>query len=317
MQKHDGKEIKRTVKASKEVIVSGGTINSPQILLLSGIGPKEELNRVGITQVHELPGVGKNLQNHVSVNIYFQLLKEYEKYDLNWDSVGEYFFNKSGPMASSGMAQLTGRINSKYSNDKSYPDLQIMFNGYNARCSPNGLVDEPTNGTYTPREVSFVPLLLRAKSRGYLTLKSSDPFEYPLIYANYLTNSTDILILLDGIRFVQKLGNAKILKDKYEIVPKNMSYGDCNENYEADSDEFWICAIKYSMEPENHQAGTCKMGPESDEFAVVNSKLQLHGVPNVRVLDASVMPFTVSANLHANIVMIAERGVKFIKETWL
>lgn len=301
----------------KEVIVSGGTINSPQILMLSGIGPKEDLERVGIPQTHELPGVGRNLQNHVSFKVYFQLLKEVEIYDLNWASVSEYFYNRSGPMASSGMAQVTGRINTKYSTDKDYPDLQIMFNGYSARCSPSGAVGEPVDDTHSPREVSFVPLVLRAKSRGYLTLKSNDPFEYPLIYANYLTNDTDILLLLEGIRFVQELGNAKVLKEKYNIIRKNVTYGDCNEKYEDDSDEFWICAIKNGNEPENHQVGTCRMGPATEELAVVNSKLQVHGVQNIRVLDASIMPFTVSANLHANIVMIAERGAKFIKETWL
>lgn len=317
IQNQNGKQIKRQVKIKKEVIVCGGAINSPQILLLSGIGPKVDLDRVGIPQTHQLPGVGKNLHNHVSFSVRFQLLKEKEVYDLNWASVGEYFFNKSGPMASSGMAQLTGRINTKYSKDQNYPDLQIMFDGYNARCSPSGRINEPVKSINTPREVSFVPLLLRAKSRGYLTLKSNNPFEYPLIYANYLTNTSDILILLEGIRFTQKLGSAKYLKEKYRIVPKNVTYGDCNSKYREDSDDFWICAIKYGMEPENHQAGTCKMGPESDEMAVVNAKLQVHGVPNIRVMDASVMPFMVSANPHANVVMIAERGVKFVKNAWL
>lgn len=317
VQNHNGKEIKRTVTIKKEVIVAGGAINSPQILMLSGIGPKDDLERVGISQVHELEGVGKNLHNHVSFSVRFQLLKEKEVYELNWASVGEYFFNKSGPMSSSGMAQLTGRLNTKYSTDKNYPDLQVMFDGYNARCSPNGRINEPVDGTYTPREVSFVPLLLRANSRGYLTLKSNNPFEYPLIYANYLTDNSDVLTLVEGVRFTQKLASAETLKKKYNIVLKNVTYGDCNEKHKEDSDEFWSCAIKYGMDPENHQAGTCKMGPASDELAVVDAKLQVHGLENVRVMDASVMPFMVSANPHANIVMIAERGVKFVKDSWL
>lgn len=316
VQKFGGEELKRTVKVRKEVIVCGGSINSPQLLLLSGVGPKADLQRVGVPQVHDLPGVGRNLHNHVSFKVYFELLKEEETYVLNWLTAGQYLTTKTGPMSSSGMAQVTGRINSKYSSDESYPDLQIMFNGYRAGCSPSGRVGERVNGTDSPREVSFVPLLLRPKSRGHLTLKSSNPLEYPLIYANYLTNNSDTLILLEGIRLIQKLGNANILKEKYHIVQKNVTYSDCNEKHEEDSDDFWICAIKDSMEPENHQAGTCKMGPETDELAVVSSKLQVHGVKNVRVMDASVMPFMVSANPHANIVMIAERGVKFIKEYW-
>lgn len=317
VQKYAGEQIKRTVKVKKEVIVCGGSINSPQLLMLSGVGPKVDLERVGVTQVLELPGVGRNLHNHVSFKVYFQLLNEEEVYDLNWGTVIQYLNEKRGPMASSGMAQVTGRINTKYSNDKNYPDMQIMFNGYRAGCSPSGKVGEPVNGTHTPREVSFVPLLLRPKSRGHLTLKSSDPLEHPLIYANYLTNNSDVLTLLEGVRFIQKLGSAKVLKTKYRIVPKNVNYGDCNDRHQADSDEFWICAIKHSMEPENHQAGTCRMGPKTNKLAVVNAKLQVHGVPNIRVMDASVMPFMVSANPHANIVMIAERGVKFVKDAWL
>lgn len=316
IQKHDGNDIERIVKVTKEVIVSGGAVNSPQLLLLSGVGPKEDLDRVGITQVHELPGVGRNLHNHVGFNVYFQLLKEPDVYVLNNETLEQYLHHDGGPMSSSGLAQLTGRLNTKYSEDENYPDLQFMFDGYWARCSPNGEEDELVDGVERPREIAVVPLLLRAKSRGYLTLNSSDPLEHPLIYGNYLTEDIDILTMVEGVRLVQKISKAEVLKQKYNIVPKNVTYGDCNDRYDDDSDEFWKCAIRYATDPQNHQAGSCKMGPKSDKYAVVNPKLQVHGIPNVRVMDASVMPFMVSANPHANIVMIAERGAKFVKELW-
>lgn len=116
---------------------------------------------------------------------------------------------------------------------------------------------------------------------------------------------------------VQRLTNTTILKNKYGIEQDNEDYGPCNENYEYDSDEFWECAVKYYTGPENHQAGSCKMGPTSDRMAVVNPKLQLHGISTIRVADASIMPSVVSGNTHATVVMIAEKVVNFIKETWM
>lgn len=116
---------------------------------------------------------------------------------------------------------------------------------------------------------------------------------------------------------VQRLANTYVLKNKYGIELDPEDYGPCNGNYTYDSDEFWECAVKYYTGPENHQAGSCKMGPTTDRMAVVNPKLQLHGISTIRVADASVMPSVVSGNTHATVVMIAERAVNFIKETWM
>lgn len=116
---------------------------------------------------------------------------------------------------------------------------------------------------------------------------------------------------------MQRLTNSTVLKNKYGIELENEDYGPCNKNYEYDSDEFWECAVKYYTGPENHQAGSCKMGPTSDRMAVVNPKLQLHGISTIRVADASIMPSVVSGNTHATVVMIAEKVVNFIKETWI
>lgn len=308
------------VNVSKEVVLSAGAINSPQLLLLSGIGPRKELNRVGIEQIHELPGVGKNLHNHVTFYLNFLLRKHRAVNDLDWASALDYFLFRNGPMSSTGMSQLTARINSKYADPSgSFPDLQIFFAGYLANCAKSGQINDPEDlkNPDKPRELTMSPVVLHPKSKGYLTLKSRNPMEPPLMYANYLTDPEDVKTLIEGIRVTQRLANTTVLRQKYGIELEKDEYGDCGKKYRYNSDDFWECAIRLYTGPENHQAGSCKMGPEWDRMAVVNPRLEVRGVNGLRVMDASVMPSVVSGNTHATIVMIAERGADFIKNTWL
>lgn len=311
---------KHTARVSKEVIVAGGAVNSPQILLLSGVGPKEDLNRVGIQQIHELPGVGKNLHNHVTFYMTYLLNNKKSFNDLDWANALDYILNRRGPMSSTGMSQVTARINSRYADPRGdHPDLQIFFAGYLANCAQSGEVKafEDPEKPDAPKHLTVSPVVLHPKSRGYITLKSKDPLDSPLIYANYLTEPEDVATLVDGIRIIQRLGNTNVLKEKYGAELEKEDYGDCIKNYKYDSDEFWQCAVSHSTGPENHQAGSCKMGPASDSMAVVDPTLKVHGLENVRVMDASVMPMVVSGNTHATTVMIAEKGVDHIKNKWL
>lgn len=215
---------------------------------------------------------------------------------------------------------MTARINSRYADPSGiFPDLQIFFLGYSANCAKSGEVNAPLDpkNPDLPRDLTISPVVLHPKSRGYLTLKSNNPLDPPLIYANYLTDPEDVATLVEGVRVVQRLTNTSVLRTKYGIELDPEDYGHCNQNYEYDSDEFWECAVKYYTGPENHQAGSCKMGPSSDRMAVVNPKLQLHGISTIRVADASIMPSVVSGNTHATVVMIAEKAANFIKETWM
>lgn len=307
------------VNVRKEAVLSAGAINSPQILLLSGIGPKSELDRVSVRQVHELPGVGRNLHNHATFYLTFLLRKQRATNDLDWATALDYILYRTGPMSSTGMSQLTARINSKYADPSgSFPDLQIFFAGYLAHCAKSGEINAPLDSSNPdlPKELTISPVVLHPKSRGYLTLKSKNPLEPPQMYANYLTEPEDVSTLIEGIRVTQRLANTTVLKNKYGIELMKEEYGDCNKNHKFDSDEYWECAVRHSTGPENHQAGSCKMGPSSDRLAVVNPKLQVYGIDGLRVMDASVMPAVVSGNTHATVVMIAERGVDFIKERW-
>lgn len=307
-------------RASKEVIVAGGAVNSPQILLLSGVGPKSDLDRVGIQQVHELPGVGRNLHNHVTFYLTYLLKKKQSFTDLDWANALEYILNRKGPMSSTGMSQVTARVNTKYADPSgNHPDLQIFFAGYLANCAKSGEVrslDDPEK-PHAPKHFTLSPVVLHPKSRGYITLKSKDPLAPPLIYANYLTEPEDVATLVEGIRVIQRLANSSTLQNKYGMVIDKEEYGDCIRAFAYDSDDFWRCAVVHSTGPENHQVGSCKMGPSSDRMTVVDKKLKVCGLENVRVMDASIIPTIVSGNTHASVVMIAERGVDFIKEKWL
>lgn len=307
------------VKVRKEVIVAGGTVNSPQILMLSGIGPRQDLSRVGIPTVHELPGVGRNLHNHVTFYLDYQLKKVQGVNDMNWANAMEYLLNRKGPLSSTGMSQFTARLNSKYAEPSGkHPDLQMFFAGYLAKCATTGEVGAPNDPAHPtdPRQIYISPVVLHPKSRGYISLKSNNPMDHPLIFANYLMEPEDSLVLVDGIRLAQRLANATILKDKYGIELSREEYGSCAAVHGYDSDDFWQCAVKHSTGPENHQVGTCKMGPKTDKMAVVDKDLKVHGIDNIRVMDASVIPSVVSGNTHATCVMIAEKGVDSIRSKW-
>ncbi|KAJ8921513.1 hypothetical protein NQ315_003131 [Exocentrus adspersus] len=308
-----------TVKATKEVILAAGAINSPQVLLLSGIGPKDVLEDVGIEQVLELPGVGKNLTNHVAFGVIYSLNNGTNKNVLDWDTLFEYIENRDGPLSSTGTSQLTARLNSKYADPSGEdPDLQLLFGGSDTQgCSqgyPNGPQDPDQPDA--KRGFGIAPVNIHPKSRGYIALKSKDPLEAPLMVGNYLTAPEDIEVLVEGVRIAQKLGSSDVLVSKYGIQYQNTTYGNCSELHEYDSDDYWKCAIRHSTGPENHQASSCRMGPSTDEFAVVDNQLRVYGIGSLRIADASVMSKLVSGNTHATVVMIAERAVDFIRSTW-
>ncbi|GJQ80215.1 hypothetical protein Trydic_g23790 [Trypoxylus dichotomus] len=331
VERKDGKKVasgveflhknkKYYVRARKEVILAAGTVNSPQLLLLSGIGPKEELDRVGIAQVHELPGVGRNLHNHVTFYMTYALKRVKDINDLDWAKALEYILYRKGPMSCTGLSQVTARINSKYAEASGLnPDLQIFFVGYLANCAKSGEVNAYSNpkDPNAPKHITISAVVLHPKSRGYLTLKSSNPLDPPLIYPNYLADPYDIDVLVDGIRTIQKITNTSVFRNKYGAEFEQEEYGDCLKHHTYGSDDYWKCAVRYYTGPENHQAGSCKMGPSTDHLAVVNPELEVHGIKNLRVMDASVMPAVVSGNTHATVVMVAEKGIDNLKKRWL
>ncbi|XP_076233661.1 glucose dehydrogenase [FAD, quinone] [Calliopsis andreniformis] len=300
----------RIARAHREVIVSGGAVNSPQILLLSGIGPKEHLDAVNVSVVKDLPGVGENLHNHVSYTLSFTI-NQPNVFDLNWPTALEYISFQKGPMTSTGLAQLTGIISSSYTTPD-HPDLQFFFGGYQAACGVDGPVGAVMdNGS---RKISISPTNLRPRSKGTLRLASNDPFAKPEIYGNYLTDPIDAAILVEGIQIALSLSNTTSMA-KYNMTLSNVPIPACSQ-YQFLSDDYWNCAVRQDTGPENHQAGSCKMGPASDRMAVVDPQLRVHGIRGLRVADTSIMPQVTSGNTAAPAIMIGERAAAFIKADW-
>ncbi|XP_053617045.1 glucose dehydrogenase [FAD, quinone]-like [Plodia interpunctella] len=302
----------KTVGVNKEAIISGGTINSPQILMLSGIGPKGTLDNFNIPTIKDLPGVGQNLQNHVGVNMEFTLSKTPDVPELDWATAMDYMLNREGPLSATGLSQLTGIVNSRYaSSGGRHPDLQFFFGGYYAGCS-DGVTVEP-DSVQDKRQVSISGINLHPRSRGYVSIRSIDPLQPPVMQPNYFLDDHDLDVLVEAGKIAYRLANSTILREKYGMVPTAEHGAQCEGGGESPTDEFFKCLARHHTAPENHQVGTCKMGPASDPMAVVDMQLKVHGIEGLRVVDASIMPKVISANTAAPTIMIAERGAEFIR----
>lgn len=304
---------KQVIYSTKEVIVSGGAVNSPQILLLSGIGPRQELQQVKVPVVQDLPGVGKNLQNHVAFFTNFNI-NDTNTAPLNWATAMEYLLFRDGLMSGTGVSEVTGFINSRYNDPNlDHPDLQFFFGGFLANCARTGMVGERVdNGT---RQIQIIPTVLHPKSRGEIRLKDNNPASHPLIYANYFTQPDDVKVMVEGIRFALRLAETKALR-RYGFQLDKTPVQGC-ESITFGSDSYWECAMKRQTGPENHQAGSCKMGPKEDPLAVVNHELRVHGIDRLRVIDTSIMPKVTTGNTNAPAIMIGEKGADLIKGRWL
>ncbi|XP_076283483.1 glucose dehydrogenase [FAD, quinone]-like [Lasioglossum baleicum] len=295
------------VQAKREVILSAGSINSPQLLLLSGVGPKKHLKDVKVPVVHDLPGVGENLHNHQSFGVDFTV--DQQKFNgLNLDSAEQYAYNQTGPMSGTGMSQVTGMVASKLTT-RDDPDIQIFCSGFKAACGSKSGSD----GSGMP--VRFTSVNVHPTARGRLTLRDKNPHSHPIIWSNDLGTLHDRQVIVDGIHVIMNLANTTAMRNVgLKMIDEVVEQCAHHEKY---SDDYWMCAITYKTRPENHQSGTCKMGPASDPMAVVSPRLKVHGVEGLRVADASIMPRMVSGNPVATITMIGERAAEFIKKDWL
>jgi len=289
-----------TITAKREVIVSGGAINSPQILMLSGIGDKTELQNHGIEVKHELPGVGKNMQDHLDIMLVQKSVKP-ESYGITFKSVVshglyhlyQYLVKNRGYYASNG-TESGGFIKSDPSQD--IPDLQFHFGCVKLRDHSRDWLFLLGHG------YSLHVCDLRPKSRGVIGLNSRNPMDHARIDANYLSDERDLEKMVKGVKAGLKILQAKAF-DKYR--GKTLS-----PDHELKTDDDIRNYVKGTAETIYHPVGTCKMG--NDELAVVNDRLQVHGVKGLRVVDASIMPTLIGGNTNAPTMAIAEKAAHMI-----
>jgi len=324
----DGRE--ETVYAKKEVILSAGAINSPQILMLSGIGPRLHLEQLGIPVIQDSPGVGQNLQDHIAVGgLIFPI--DYEvsiviHRMVNINSALRYAITENGPLTSSVGLEAVGFISTKYANQTDdYPDIEFMLTSSsvisdsgshvkNAHCLNDEFYNEIFSKLNNHDAFGIFPMILRPKSRGYIKLKSKNPLDHPLLYHNYLTHPDDVAVLREGVKAAIAFAETSTMK-RFGARFHNKVLPAC-KHLELYTDEYWNCFIRHYTMTIYHMSCTAKMGPASDPMAVVDPTLKVHGIDNLRVIDASIMPTITSGNINAVVIMIGEKGADLIKARW-
>ena len=285
----------RDAKASEEVILCAGAFNSPQILLLSGIGPKRYLDHLGIYPRVPLAGVGQNLQDHVLVKLVYSsksgvglTQQKRTQYILRYFLTG-----RRGPLASN-LIESGGFARSHP--DIKRPDLQYFF----LPILPKEFTDEYDEG------FMVAVGLLEPQSRGSVTLHTTDAADPPKINPNYLAADSDVETLIRGIRLAQGITNHAPLQNRRDrfLAPTSDQLTDTQiETF-----------IRQELDTIYHPCGTCKMGPDDDPQAVVDSRLRVRGTQGVRVVDASIMPVIPAGNTQAPVLMIAEKAADMILE---
>jgi choline dehydrogenase-like flavoprotein len=289
----------RRLLARREVILSAGAIISPKILMLSGIGDVNELKAKGITPLHHLPGVGKNLQDHAAIGVMMRTTSR-ATYGFSWPvaprlawNALEYIFGRTGFFASN-LVESGGFIRTRHDLDR--PDIQFVFvPGW--RATPPAIIESGHGyGLYS--------VLLRPQSRGSVSLSGPDAAAAPVIDYRFYSQGDDLEVMLKGLKEARRIVHAESFR-KYG--PNEFAPGAA-----VQSDADLVDYIRNSGSTIYHPVGTCKMG--SDAMAVVDSRLRVTGIDALRVVDASIMPTIVGGNTNAPTIMIGEKAADMIKE---
>lgn len=293
----------KQAKAAREVILSAGAINSPQLLQMSGVGPADTLKKHGIDIVHQQVNVGQHLQDHLCIDTIYkakvrtlndELRPWYGKLRHGLD----YVLRRRGPL-SLGVNQAGGFIRTRPELDR--PNMQLYFSPVSYTKAPTGkrplMSPDPFSGVIMGAQPT------RPTSRGHLEIQSSDPLDAPAIHPNYLSTNHDLSEMLEGLRFLRKLAAAPALS---EIIETEIKPG---QNVETD--EEMIEYIRQGAGTVFHPVSTCRMG-ENAQTNVVDARLRVHGMQNLRVIDASIFPTVTSGNTNAPTIMVAEKGAELI-----
>jgi choline dehydrogenase-like flavoprotein len=284
------------VAAGGEIVVSGGAVNSPRLLLLSGIGPADELGKLGIKVVHDLPGVGKNFQDHMDVYLTAETAPVSYNGEDRWDKAArhgiQYLLYKTGPVTAC-VAEAGAFLCS--SPGVRSPDIQI-------HCLPAYVVDHGRM-RIKGHGVTINTCNLRPKSIGSVTLRSADPLAEPAIDPAFLQDPYDWTISMEAFERGREILSAPAFRD---LIRRERMPGSKVKSPEAIRDY-----IKQWSKTDYHPVGSCKMG--SDPMAVVDTQLRVHGLGGLRVIDASIMPTLISGNTSAPSIMIGEKGAAIMR----
>ncbi|XP_075221752.1 glucose dehydrogenase [FAD, quinone]-like [Lycorma delicatula] len=323
---------KRIILARKEVIVSAGAFNSPQLLMLSGIGHRNHLESLGIPVLQDLP-VGDNLQEHLSMAGLTFLVNQTigtvaKRILLKFPALLTQYFKKGEGILTTLGCEGLGYIQTKYANTTSNdrPDIEYIFvpislasDGGSSLRKTMGITDYLYDSVYKDinglDSWSIWPMQLYPYSRGYVRLVSRDPFRQPLINGRFLSDERDLLVIVEGLKMALEIADTNAMR-RYGSWLHRTPIPQCAE-FGFGSDDYWGCSVRHITTQLHHQCGTCKMGPERDSGAVVNPRLQVYGIKGLRVIDTSIIPTIPASHTMAAAYMIGEKGSDLIKETWL
>ena len=307
---------KHYASCRKEIIVSAGSINSPQLLMLSGIGPRQHLKDLGIPVIADLP-VGQNLQDHQFVQAFTRInqdigITEKKIHSLKTNLLYDLF---GTGIKSIGGIDTTAFFCTYDTNKKDCaPDIQFNLHGmYLHNNNFNFRDDVAEEYLGKPDSLGFDTKIINndPRSVGSIKLKSKDPFDYPLIDPQYLTDRRDIETFIRGIRIWEKfIATPAMQKIGASVNAMKLSF--CSD-YVFQSDEYWECIVRHLAYTVYHPSGTCKMGSVDDKSAVVDPELKVRGIAGLRVVDASIMPNVTSGNTNAPTIMIAEKAADIIR----
>lgn len=316
------------VLARKEVILSAGAINSPQLLMVSGVGPADHLRSVGIKPIKNLP-VGYNLQDHVALGGLTFLVNDtvsvtVERILSNPEVLNSYIRYHQSWLSIPGGTEAIAFFDTKDPNNPDgYPDLELLFISGALTSEPTlrmnfGISEDVYRAMFQGVEqrdgYMIFPMVMRPKSRGRVMLRDSNPLHSPIIDMGYFSDPADLDILVDGVRKSVRLSKMKAYK-KYNAQLLTSVLPGCR-HLKYDSDEYWKCHARHLSFTIYHQSGTCKMGPVTDRTSVVDPRLRVIDIKGLRVIDASIMPTIPAAHTNGPTIMIGEKGSDLIKQDW-
>ncbi|AQZ52975.1 GMC family oxidoreductase [Martelella mediterranea] len=290
---------RKSVFADSEVILAAGAYQTPKLLMLSGIGPEDELARHGIAVKLALPGVGRNLQDHYECPVVATTKGSFGYYgqDRGWPMIKaglQYLLFKSGPASTTGV-ETCAFHDPEGTSDR--PTIQMF-------CVPTIYLDRDVMGTDPGDGVTINSLLLRPKSRGSVTLSSSDPFADPVVDTQIFSHPDDLRITMAGFRYARTVLAASPMR---ELIDREIFPG-----ADVTSDEAIAAHCKRTVKTGYHPVGTCRMGRDGDPDAVLDSRLRVRGTRGLRVIDASLMPTIVSGNTNAAVLAAAAKAIDLI-----